>query len=49
MRKSLQELENRIDWIDNTNIYQAIQQLKEVLAAMLVLIDQALPKEVEPD
>lgn len=49
MRKSLESLERRIDWVDTDNLYEAVNRLKECMIEMLEFIDQALPKEVEPD
>lgn len=49
MRKSIEELKRKVDWIDADNLYQAVADIKQVLDEMLDLIDQALPTEVEPD
>lgn len=49
MRKSLEDLANKIDYIGGDNIYQAISDLKQVLYEILHQLDIALPKEVEPD
>lgn len=49
MRKQLEELSNKIEWIENNNLYQAISDLKEALQKIVELLDQALPPEIEPD
>jgi len=49
MRQKLQYLYNDVARIDYDNIYEAIEQLKRVLCTAIELLDEALPKEVEPD
>lgn len=49
MRKSLKEIESRIQYIDTDNLYEAVNQIKTILDLMLEQIDQALPKEVDMD
>lgn len=49
MRDKLEMLSNRINRIDTDNLYKAISRVKDVMQELVVLLDQALPKEVEPD
>ena len=44
MRKKLEELEQELEAVTFTDY-----RTREIIREMLKLIDQALPKEVEPD
>jgi len=49
MRKVLEHLSNDVDRIDTNNIYEAINNIKEVLQQLIKHIDTAMPLDVEPD
>lgn len=49
MREKLEEISRRLNWIETGNLYQAIGDIVIQLQAILELLDQALPKEVEMD
>ena len=49
MRQRLQDIQNRINWIDTDNLYEAINRIKDVLSEIVEELDKALPLEVEPD
>jgi hypothetical protein len=49
MRAELEHLSNRIAWIDTDNLYQAINDIRQILEELLPMIDKALPKDVSED
>lgn len=49
MRKELEHISKRIEWIDTDNLYEAINSIKELMSQMVVLIDLALPVDRSDD
>ena len=49
MRKELEHLQDRIDWIDTDNLYEAVHRLKEVLGELIKMMDKALPADKSED
>lgn len=48
MRKQLEDLRNKVDYL-GTDLEEKDIELRDILRAMLELLDKALPMEVEPD
>lgn len=49
MRESLERLKWELERVDPPDSANAIYDLKRIIGHMLVMLDRALPLEVEPD